>query len=156
MPDATDIVLKQLEHQWVQARQCESQRASMTQYILVLSTALQGFIVQLQFSPSTLALGATLVFLGVYGAIVSAKYYERFRMHVCRIGRMMEWLEQQCPSAELSALEQRADARHSERHPRMSKLRLHTLWQLMHWAIAGAGLVDILVIAVRIKLLPAE
>lgn len=142
MADANDIILKHLEHQWAQARQSETQRASITQFTLALAAATQGLIVQFLFSPSSITLAAMLIFLGVFGALVSAKYYERFRLHMCRVGRLMEWLEKHHPNATLTELEGIADKKHAERHPTMHKFRLNSFWQVLHWTIALGGLAN--------------
>ena len=148
MADATDVILKQMDQQWSQARQSEDHRASITRNVLVLGVAVQGFIVTLKFGLPTLGLAATLVLLGIWGAAVSSKYYERFRLHVTRVGRLMEQLEKLHPESDLTALEAEADRMHKERHPRMHHIRLHWMWSGLHAGVLGAGIIDAVVITV--------
>jgi hypothetical protein len=53
-----------------------------------------------------------IIVLGIFGIIITEKYYERFRHHVCRIGRIMEKLEELYPVANINELEKRADDKH--------------------------------------------
>jgi len=114
-----------------------------------LALAIEGFIVQRGFDKGSLILSIILTLLGAYGAILSSKYYERFRLHVCRVGRLMERLEELHPDANLSAIEEIADKRHMSRHPMFFKIRLHILWLLLYIGIVGVGIINIIIIALH-------
>ena len=60
MFDAKDILIKYLEEEWAQARQSENQRATTTRYVLLITIAIQGIIVQQDFGVKSLVLVALL------------------------------------------------------------------------------------------------
>jgi hypothetical protein len=144
--DDVDILLAVLDRQWSQAKQSEDQRASTTDKLIVVFLALQGFIVQRQFDKSSMALAIIIVALGIYGLVITEKYYERFRLHVCRVGRLQERLQVLQPAANMDELEALADAKHRTRHPFMYRLRLHVLWRLLQCGVILAGIADCAVV----------
>lgn len=146
MADAKDILLDQLDKQWTQARQSENQRAMMTNFLIVIYGILQGFIVQRKFDDPTIILAVVMIFLGVFGVLASYKYYERFRLSTCRVGRLMERLQELEPEANLKELEHKADSKHRTRYPRLHHLRLHKLWHALHWGIVILGIINLLII----------
>ena len=90
-----------------------------------------------------------MVLLGVFGIITSAKYYERFRSAASHVGRAMEKLRDVCPDVDLDEIENKGKAIHDKRYPRMSKLRLHWLWQWLHGGIILVGLINVAVICFK-------
>jgi hypothetical protein len=146
MADITDVLLHTIDKQWSQAKQSEDQRATMTNYIIVLAIGLEGFIVQRQFDRGSPPLAVVIIFLGIYGAIASAKYYERFRLSVDRVRVIRGELDKLHSGAMLQSLEEKADELHEKHHPRLVKLRLHTLWLMLHLLICIGGIIDLIVI----------
>ena len=106
----------------------------------------QGFIVDSDFPKRALAVAVSLVVLGIFGAIASAKYYERFRMSMTRVGRFRERLDAIRPDLKLDETERHADAKHASRYPYTSRVRLHLLWRVLMLGIAVMGLFDVYVI----------
>jgi hypothetical protein len=76
--DYTDVLLNEIDRQWSQAKQSEDQRAALSNFIVVIAVAGQGFIVDRDFPRRALVVAVALAVLGLFGAIASAKYYERF------------------------------------------------------------------------------
>ena len=146
MADTTDIILNELGRQWSQAKQSEDQRATLSNFIIIISVAAQGFIVQNDFPSRAMVVAVFLTLLGIFGAIASAKYYERFRLSMCRVGRLREKLDTLHPDLKLDELEALSDAKHLKRHPRLHRIRLNLLWRLMMFGIVALGLFDIYVI----------
>ena len=73
MTPPADALLAFWGEQREQLRQSESQRATLTNYVLVLATALIGLVVQQHLDRRTLPLAALIVVIGCYGAISAAK-----------------------------------------------------------------------------------
>jgi hypothetical protein len=144
--DLTTAILNEIDRQWSQAKQSEDQRLAISNFIVVIAVAAQGFIVEKDFPRRALVLAVSLVVLGLFGAIASAKYYERFRMSMTRVGRLRERLDELHPDLKLDETEQRADRKHAERYPRISRLRLHLIWRFLMLGIAVVGGYDIYVI----------
>jgi hypothetical protein len=62
-------------------------------FIIVIGVAAQGFIVDKDFPKRAMAVAISLVVLGLFGFLATAKYYERFRMSMSRVGRLREELD---------------------------------------------------------------
>ena len=71
----------------------------MTNYIIVISVAIFGFIMNRGIAKEIWPLAALLVVLGIYGAIVSAKLYERFRLHEHIVVKIIQRLDELHPDA---------------------------------------------------------
>jgi hypothetical protein len=141
-------VLAYWAEQRAQLRQSESQRAVLTNYVLVLVTAGTGLILQQEFRLRTLPLALLLAALGGYGALASAKYHERADYHLGQaraLTRVLVGLNALPPDTELD--EQRL--RHYSEYRLLSRIRLHWLWTGLHLAIAGYGLVLAAVVVLR-------
>lgn len=149
MGDASQVLLAYWSEQREQLRQSENQRATLTNYVLVIVTAISGFVVQQNLKPATASLSALIVLIGVYGAVSVAKYHERADHHLHQARALTRILVDQ------GALEDHRDqltaARklHQTRYPRLHRLRLHRLWTGLHVAIALYGLVLTSVIVIR-------
>jgi hypothetical protein len=63
-------------------RRSESQRAVLTNYILVIVAGVSGFLVQQQLRPITLPLSILVTVIGGYGAVIAANYHERANYHL--------------------------------------------------------------------------
>ena len=102
--DVTKIVLSEIDRQWGQAKQSEDQRATLSNFIVV---AAQGFIVDKGFPKRAMVVAVCLTILGLFGAIAVAKYYERFRLSMTRVGRLREQLDGLYPQVKLELDRQR-------------------------------------------------
>ena len=128
-----------------QARHHESQRATMSSLMVAVCAAVLGIIafdknVDLADVPLTGFLG----FLGIFGALFSAKQYERFLYSDGRAWKCLEALVKKCPlPIDLKDMYRDADASQRRRNPRLyrlRKLRLHWFWIALHVVIALIGL----------------
>lgn len=79
--DQTDAVLAYWSEHRQQLRQSEDQRAVLTNYVLVIASALTGLIAQQKLARETLPVAILIMILGIYGAITVAKYHERAEYH---------------------------------------------------------------------------
>lgn len=147
MADSTDIFLKILEQSWTQARQSEDQRAFLTNLIVLISAAIYGVLTQTGFAKRALPLTIALIVLGLYGAIASEKFYERYRHHIYRAGAIRKRLEELYPDSQIEKLMDNADREHSSKYPILArKIHLHSLWLVLHLLIAASGLIYTLII----------
>ena len=80
--DQTDAVLAYWSEHRQQLRQSEDQRAVLTNYVLVIASALTGLIAQQKLARETLPVAILIMILGIYGAITVAKYHERAEYHL--------------------------------------------------------------------------
>ena len=82
MSTPDDAVLAYWHEHREQLRQSENQRAVLTNYVLVITAAISGFVVQQHFAVRTLPLSFLIIIIGLYGAVSAAKYHERANYHL--------------------------------------------------------------------------
>ena len=145
MTQSPETVVLYWKEQREQLRQSENQRATMTNYLLVIVAGLSGFIVQQHFVNRTIAVAALIVIIGVYGALMSAKYHERSRYHLGQARALTRSLAAMGALSDRNVLDELRDE-HYAQYPTLSKLRLHWLWTGLHSAIALYGAVLIVII----------
>jgi uncharacterized membrane protein YciS (DUF1049 family) len=153
LSETADVLLAFMDVQWTQARHTEDQRATLTNFLIVIFIALQGFIVQKQFDLSTLMLAVVITLVGVFGIIASAKFYERFRLSTDRVGEIMKYLDDLYPKSKLLELHRRSDNEHKQRFPHIHKIRLHHIWYVLNVAVALFGIINLLIILVTNKII---
>ena len=149
MQEAISVLSAYVEQRRMQAKQCEDQRATMTNYLLVVCTALQGFIANRGFDGPSLALAGFIVIIGVYGMKVTAKYYERFRLQISYVDGATARLRKLCPDAQLMEIEQHAREQHISTFGKLTDLRLNALWSWPHIGLIAVGIVNILMVSVK-------
>ena len=130
-----------------QLRQCETQRSTLTNLLLVITAALSALIVQQRFAPNVMPLCFFIAFTGVYGAVAVSKYYERASYHLAQARALTRDLVERGVLGSDARLAQ-ARAEHYGRFPRLHRVRLHSLWVVLHLAITAYGLSLLLVCAV--------
>jgi xanthosine utilization system XapX-like protein len=138
MSDQSDVVLAYWNEHRQQLRQSENQRATMTNFVLVIAAALSGLIVQQKFVTATAPLGILIALIGLFGMLVAAKYHERAEYHLSQARALTATLK------ELNVLTDDPNIdhfrnRHYSAFPRLHRIRLHFLWTSLHILIAAYG-----------------
>ncbi|MER5933063.1 hypothetical protein [Streptomyces sp. NPDC002054] len=139
MPDASDEAIRTYwkEHR-EQLRQCETQRSTLTNLLIVVTAALSALIVQQKFTLNVVPLCIFVVLTGVYGAVAVSKYYERASYHLSQARALTADLVERGALGPKEGLVQARDE-HTSRFPRLHRIRLHRLWVMLHVAIALYG-----------------
>jgi len=148
MADDSDVLLKFYEEQRIYGRQSEDQRATITNIVLIVASALLGFISQNKLFLTTLPLTILLIVIGIYGAVASEKLYERFQLHDKRSKKLRDQIDKIHPNAYSLKLIFEADREHKKEFPILQKLRLHYLWLILHLAIAVTGVILTIIVIV--------
>jgi hypothetical protein len=145
MNEQADTVLAYWREHREQLRQSESQRAVLTNYVMVIVAALSGFIVQQQLKATTLPLAILMVVIGLFGAITVAKYHERADYHLGQARALTRALVDLGALPDGKAELDASRGVHYGKYRRLHRLRLHRLWTGLHLGIAvyGAALVTI-------------
>ncbi|WP_314414873.1 hypothetical protein [Streptomyces sp. DSM 40484] len=127
-----------------QLRQCETQRSTLTNLLIVVTAALSALIVQQKFMLNVMPLCLFVVLAGLYGAVAVSKYYERASYHLSQARALTRDLVDR---GVLGSDERLAHARteHYLAFPRLHRIRLHRLWVVLHLAIAAYGISLLLV-----------
>jgi len=116
--------------------------------ILVLTAAGLGFIAQKGFQPEMLIVSGVLILVGIFGVLMSAKYYERFRLHLREAGAIRQKLDERYPELEITRLVTTAYDEQSQEFPYLTKLPLYGLWVSLHFGVFAVGaLLTVLILA---------
>lgn len=139
MPDASDEAIRAYwkEHR-EQLRQCETQRSTLTNLLIVVTAALSALIVQQKFTLNVVPLCIFVVLTGAYGAVAVSKYHERASYHLSQARALTADLVALGVLGSKEGLVQARDE-HNSRFPRLHRIRLHRLWVTLHLAIALYG-----------------
>lgn len=148
MSERDEAVLAYWKEHREQLRQSENQRAVMTNFILVITAGISGFVVQQHFSVRTIPLSVLTVVIGLYGALAAAKYHERAEYHLSQARALTRVLTSSgaLPDSRVT-LEEYREA-HYGKYPRLSRLRLNWLWVVLHLGIAAYGIVLLIITGV--------
>ena len=141
MSPSDDAVLAYWQEHREQLRQSENQRAVLTNYVLVITAAISGFIVQQHFAARTLPLSVLIIVIGVYGAVAVAKYHERADYHLFQARALTRVLVQAGALADQATLLEEYRQEHYRKYRRLHRLRLNRLWTGLHLGIAAYGIV---------------
>jgi len=146
MANTTDALLKVYEEQWAQGRQHQNQRATITNVVLLVASAIFGFISQQGLNSQTLPLAILLTAIGIFGAVACEKLYERSQLHFSRTRLLLKRIDELHPKAQLMKRIEEANADHKSKFPRMIRVHVHHLWLALHLTVILAGVVLILII----------
>jgi hypothetical protein len=124
-----------------QLRQSENQRAVLTNYVLLITAAVSGFIVQQNFGLRTLPLSVLVIIIGLYGAVASAKYHERADYHLLQARALTRVLVDTGSLGDHEAVLEEFRQQHYRKYPRLHRLRLNRLWTGLHLGVAIYGIV---------------
>ena len=141
MSTPEDAVLAYWREHREQLRQSENQRAVLTNFVLVITAAISGFIVQQRFALHTLPLSILIIIIGLYGALAAAKYHERADYHLFQARALTRVLVDTGSLADNDAVLEEFRQQHYRKFPRLHRLRLNRLWTGLHLGVAVYGVI---------------
>jgi hypothetical protein len=142
MTEAINVLLKMYESEMSWAKQAEDQRTAITNIILIVASIIIGVIPQSGgLSKETLPVALLLMALGLYGAVVSQKLYERHRFHYGRARYHRRKLNELVPVADIRKSMDDAEEEHKKKHKWLYRVSFNRLWMSLHITIAVAGLI---------------
>ncbi|HEY9815018.1 MAG TPA: hypothetical protein V6D20_04320 [Candidatus Obscuribacterales bacterium] len=139
MNDDSEILLKMIEREEALVRHYEDQRATVTNFVLVATSLVIGFLTQKGVVLASLPAALLLVLLGVYGAITVTKLYERTQFASAFIKQYINQINERYPQLLLTQIKDKVRTEHKAKFPRSSMLHMHQLWSLLHIIIAFLG-----------------
>lgn len=139
MSPSEEMVLAYWKEHREQLRQSETQRAVLTNYVLVITAGLSGFIVQQKFASSTMPISALIMLLGGYGALSAAKYHERADYHLGQARALTSTLTSMGKLGPESALDDSRQV-HYDKFPRLHRVPLHYLWTGLNVSVSVFGM----------------
>lgn len=140
--DQKEILWSMYQEHCTHGRHHESLRATTTNLLLVIAAAAIAVMTRGEtLGLNNLPLALLLFPIGMFGAIFSAKYHERFEMHMERADRYRAaLLEGTSLIREIHSLAADADVATKKKHPWLFGLRLYKLWIALHFLVAALGL----------------
>jgi hypothetical protein len=140
MPDENDILLDLYKQNYDLAFHYQNQRATSTNIILTISAGIVGLITFDQKLEGTDFYAAlVLVIVGCYGAILSAKQYERFAFYRERARVYREKLDSLFPKASILESKSVADERSRKRFRLLRHVYIRHLWLILNLFIVLIG-----------------
>ena len=137
---ADAFLMQNMKENWRLSREAEEKRSLLATTNLVLATALQIPIVFTGFHPSILPLACWLVLLGLYGIVAGFKLYERSQFHILRARKLRAKLDSLYSDAELEQVFLEAEKEQRQAYPFLIRIRLNTIWTILHSLIALLGI----------------
>jgi hypothetical protein len=126
-------------------RHIELQRSAIAGIAFTLCGALIGKLLEhLPLTRDQLPYTTTLFAVGLISWLLSAKLYERFKLHttVARFAR-------DAYDPNLATLRRQAEVEHKKKFPRLFEVRLHTIWNALFAIVAAIGLATTVLILIR-------
>ncbi|HEX8904142.1 MAG TPA: hypothetical protein VF771_04830 [Longimicrobiaceae bacterium] len=150
MPDRNDALRDglwklYLDH-YTYVRHHDTQRSTVAGAFVAISAALLGLITfDRGITVTDLPAAIFLIVLALFGALFSAKQWERSAFHAQRAREYRNRLDELLGGTAIRDLKAQADAAHAKEFPVLSRLRIHAFWIGLYLLVAaiGAGLVSI-------------
>ena len=142
MTETINVLLEMYKSEMSWAKQAEDQRTTIANIILVVASIIIGIIPKSGgLGKDTLPVSIFLIALGLYGALVSQKLYERFRFHYGRARHHRRKLNELLPDTEIQKSMDDADEEHKKKYRWLSRVSFNRLWMSLYITIAVAGLI---------------
>ncbi|SRR5216684_2397231 len=141
-----DILWNLYAENCVQGRHHEAQRSTVTNWILVISGGLLGFLAQSTTNSGPIhvwMVGIFMLLMGMFGAFFTSKQSERFDLHMARARNYRFELQNKLPTqdaVDILGLKKKADQENRKDHPFMSELKLRWFFIGIHCGVAAIGL----------------
>ena len=142
MKNEIEVLLKLYERQLQLMLHQESQRTAATNLILIVTAGLTGLATfDGSLNIADLPLTLLLIIFGAFGAIFSLKHYERFMFHKEDATALRVEIQNRVEELDLLEVFRKANKRHKEKFPFITKWRTHNLWLTFYCLIALIGIV---------------
>ncbi len=134
-------LLEYYKEQLAHGRHIEVQRSAIAGVAFTISGAIIGELLKKgQLTTEQLPFTVTLLCVGLFACLLSAKLYERFRLHngIARLAR-----HQLDPT--LAQLRNEAEGENRKKYPLLFRLRLHVVWNSLFGIVFVLGLITTLI-----------
>jgi hypothetical protein len=140
---AIEVLLKAFEESHTLARQAEDQRATMSNFLITIAAVLFAFITQQGFTRAVIPLSLFIVFLGLFGLFMSAKYTQHYHRHYARIRLLRKRISELCPEAQIQEIEKESSDENLRRHPLLKqRMPIVYVWLTLHATICLIGVLS--------------
>jgi len=141
MQDESDFLWGMYQEHTAQGRHHEEQRATVTNFIIIVSGGVLAFITDKGLNKDQWFLAVFLIIIGLFGALFSLKQYQKFRFHMKVAKAYRNALEKKIKE-DLADIRSTAKKNHEDEFPKLLvKIPLFTLWLSFHLLIVLLGLI---------------
>ena len=140
MKDNTDFLWGMYQEHTTQGRHHETQRASVTNFIIVVAGGILAFIANKGVTRDHWILAVFLIIIGIFGALFSAKQYERFRFHMICAGKYRVELENLLTTYYGKIREESTNEHEKTFSSFFINMRLYYFWICLHLLISILGI----------------
>ena len=140
MATADDVIWGLCQENLQYSRHHENQRQAVTGFGLAAASALISFIVaDKDVGLSDAPVAFMIVVIGIFGALLSAKEYERFFFHYQRFRQLRHELDQRL-KIDLDRIHKTADDETKKTFPWLFPRSLSRFWLWIHLTVAAIGI----------------
>jgi len=137
----TDFLWGMYQEHTCQGRHHETQRATVTNFIIIVAAGIIAFIANKEVKKDQWILAVFLIIIGLFGAVFSGKQYERFRFHMKAAGRYRKELEKNL-NPDWGNIREEARIEHEKKFSKiLVSLPLYSFWIALHLLITLLGII---------------
>jgi uncharacterized membrane protein YidH (DUF202 family) len=145
--DKPDFLWGMYQEHCTQGRHHEVQRGTVSSFIIIVAGGVLAFMANREVPRGKWSLAVFLIIVGLFGALFSAKQYERFSRHMGIASKYRRELEELLGN-KVASIGSGLKSEHEKTFPRLAKLHLHYFWIALHLLIASLG-ITLLILALR-------
>lgn len=142
--DAKEMLWRLYQDNYVNARHHESQRATVTNFIILIAGGIGTIVSAGGFTYEDLPLTLLLICLGIFGALFSSSHYERYKRSKERAKAYLRELDSilfESDGKVFKSIKVATDVERKENHPTLDKLYdVHWLWMSLPLMVTVLGL----------------
>jgi hypothetical protein len=139
--DEKDFLKFYMEQTWEEMRHIEGLRERVAIFLVTISSAIVGFVIQQKYSADTKPFALFTVFIGIFGILFAWKYYQIHKQDQNRLEEWYKYYELKCGNfPQVLALRTKADRESKVEFPIIKKIRHRYLWYFMNLAVVLVGL----------------
>ncbi|MBN2012691.1 hypothetical protein JW960_25405 [candidate division KSB1 bacterium] len=149
MASNEELLMMKYKEQKTQARQHETHRATVTNLVILIAGGALSIVGFQTITVIHFVIGLFILFLGVFGAILSKKHYERFKYHTLWAHEYDKKLLKIFKESEIEDFKKKK-LKHEKEFGWISKTRANKLWTGIHLLIALLGLLIIIITTIKV------
>lgn len=141
-----DIVLKLISENLTEKRHTETHRKDITNFIVIFGGVGATIAGSLRYNRiEIIPIAIFLIILGLFGALVTKKLYERQLWYDKRLTILYKELDKIQGNLGIYNIYKEHENAHKKKYIILSKIRMHLLWMLLNLLVTTIGIVLIVV-----------
>lgn len=133
-----ELIMRLIQEHWAHLRHQEVQFVSITNLTMLVVAVILGLFGQFSAS-AQIILACFVLALGLYGLLLTAKYYELGKRESHRVGALYVVLDSMLPELKIVEVQQASLRAHAVMYPRLRSLKIYGVWVCLHAVIIAVG-----------------